>query len=207
MVRNISRLAFAFIVAVSLSGVAFAHEHENRGVHTAFQYGYQNGYLDGFRHGREDRRAQVGFSIESRDYDSAMRGYESYMGNEHRYRSGYRRGYRAGYNDGYHGRSARFAGPSDEPPYGGESGYDWRDGHGQRSVAFRVGYEDGLIVGGKDRRKNKDFRPSKHERYEDADHGYSHDYGSKKEYKREYREGFMAGYQRGYGNFPGASYR
>lgn len=206
MVRQVTKLALAFIVAASLSGLGFAHEHEHGAKQSALQYGYYNGYQDGFLHGREDRRARVGYSFVSRDYDSAMRGYESYMGSKHEYREGYRRGYRAGYNDGYHGHRARFTGlPEEEPFYNGEGGgRDLKNGYGRRSVAFRVGYQDGLIAGGKDRRKHKDFRPSKHDRYEDADHGYSHDYGDKKEYKREYREGYLAGYQRGYGDLQGA---
>lgn len=202
MVKRLTRLVLAFMVAASLSGLAFGHEHG--GMQTALQYGYHKGYLDGFQHGREDRRAGVGYDLRSRDYDDAMRGYESYMGGADQYRNGYRDGYLAGYNDGFHGREARAMGPLNEPTYGGDRDeYSSRAPYGQRSVAFRVGYEDGLIDGGKDRRKNKDFRPSKHDRYEDADHGYSHEYGSKKEYKREYREGYLAGYQRGYGDFQG----
>lgn len=214
MAKRIAWLALAFVVAASLSGLGFAHEHEhakeNRGLHTPLQYGYHNGYLDGFQHGREDRQAGVGYSFVSRDYDNAMGGYEPYMGSSHEYREGYRKGYRAGYNDGFHGRNARFVVPSDDGGYGREAQYPGdRDYYGpevpggrHRSVAFRVGYQDGLIDGGKDWRKHKDFRPSKHDRYEDADHGYRHDYGNKKEYKREYREGYLAGYQRGYGDRP-----
>lgn len=208
MVRQITRLAVVLIATVSLCGPAFAHEHEDRGMQGPLQYGYQNGYLDGFQHGVEDLRAGVGYSYESRDYDSAMRGYESYMGSDRQYRDGYREGYRAGYNDGYHGRSARFIDPSDQAYYSGDRrDYERGDAYDHQSVAFRIGYEDGLIDGGKDRRKHKDFQPSKHDRYEDADHGYSHDYGNKKEYKREYREGYVAGYQRGYRDVEGALYR
>jgi hypothetical protein len=218
MAKQITRVALAFVVAASLSGLGFAREHEhaqeNRGMQTPLQYGYHNGYLDGFQHGREDRQAGVGYSFVSRDYDNAMRGYDSYMGSDHEYREGYREGYRAGYNDGFHGRSARFMGPSDDDAYGQEAQYRGDGDHygpgvasGSGSVASRVGYEDGLIDGGKDRRKHKDFRPSKHDRYKDADHGYSHDYGNKKDYKREYREGYLSGYQRGFGDLQGARIR
>lgn len=200
MLKRLSTLSLAGIVVVSLCGISVAHEHDNNsGQHSAIQYGYHNGYIDGFAHGREDRQARVGYDFESRDYDSAMRGYEPYMGNEGEYRNGYRDGYIAGYNDGFRGHGARFEGAYEVPPYNGDND-DYRSGNrfNQTDVAFRVGYEDGLIQGGKDRRGNKNFQPSKHDRYEDADHGYSSDYGTKKEYKREYREGYLDGYQKGY---------
>jgi hypothetical protein len=41
----------------------------------------------------------------------------------------------------------------------------------------------------------KDYRPEKHDSYEDADHGYRKNYGSKDSYKGEYRKGFLRGYQ------------
>ena len=204
MLKLLSRVSLACIVALSLSGLAMAHEHDDQASHSAIQYGYRNGYADGFQHGQEDNRAGVGYNFRSRDYDHGMRGYESYMGSHDRYREGYRNGYQAGYTDGFHGRRARYYGTSSEPPSSRDGDdYGSRNPEGRRSVGFRIGYQDGLIAGGKDRRHNKKFRPSKHDRYEDADHGYRHEYGSKREYKREYKEGFLAGYQRGYGQFQG----
>jgi hypothetical protein len=204
MLRLLTRLSLACMVALSLSGLAVAHERDDHGPRGAVQYGYHNGYLDGFQHGREDSGARVGYEFESRDYDSAMRGYESYMGSEEQYRNGYREGYATGYDDGYYGRDTRFGDRSSELPYNGEAyGYGQRPAEGPHSVAFQVGYKDGLIEGGKDRRHNKNFQPEKHDRYKDGDQGYTHDYGSKKDYKREFREGYMAGYQRGYGDLEG----
>lgn len=204
MLKLLSRVGLACIVAISLSGLAMAHEHDDHASHSAIQYGYRNGYVDGFQHGREDRRAGVGYDFRSRDYDHGMRGYESYMGSRHLYRQGYRNGYQAGYADGFHGHRERYFVSSNEPPYNeNRDGYGSRNPYGHHSVGFRIGYQDGLIAGGKDRRHNKKFRPTKHDKYEDADHGYRHDYGTKKEYKSEYREGFLAGYQRGYGEFQG----
>lgn len=206
MSRQLTKLALALIVAVSLTGVAVAHEHnyDNGALRSANEYGYRNGYQDGFQRGREDRRAGAGYNFRSRDYDHAMSGYESYMGNKHQYRDGYRRGYVAGYNDGFRGHEGRYMGSFRQRPYGDTMpGYESRPSYGRRSVAFQIGYRDGLIAGGKDRRENKKFRPTKHDRYEDADHGYTHEYGKKKDYKRQYREGFVAGYERGYGDLPG----
>lgn len=204
MRKQLLRLSLACVVAAALSGLAAAHEHDDRTPHGAVEYGFRNGYLDGFQHGAEDRGAQAGYDFQSRDYQSATIGYEPYMGSEELYRNNYRQGYVAGYDDGYYGRGSRFQGQPADPRYQGEAyGYDAGPGYGHRSVAFQVGYRDGLIEGGKDRRKNKDFRPEKHDQYEDASHGYSHEYGSKQEYKREYREGFLAGYQHGYGDTQG----
>jgi hypothetical protein len=208
MIRIFSRISLACMMAVSLSGLAMAHGRARGGPHSAFQYGSQNGYVDGFQHGREDRQARVGYSFETRDFDDAMRGYEPYMGSRDRYQDGYQNGYRAGYDDGFHARRAQNEEAYNDarnPAYGDDDDSGRADG--RRSVGFRVGYQDGLIDGEKDLRHNKDFRPSKHDGYKDGDHGYSHDCGAKKEYKREYREGYMAGYQRGYRSLPGAPNR
>lgn len=208
MIRLFSRISLVCIVVVSLSGLAVAHERDQRDSRGAAQFGYQNGYVDGFQRGREDLQAGVGYSYVSRDYDNALRGYESYMGRRERYEDGYRNGYREGYDDGFHNRRAQHEeayNDSHSPRYQGD---DHSEGaYGQRSVAFRVGYQDGLIAGEKDHRHNKNFRPSKHDRYEDADHGYRHEHGSKKEYKSGYREGYLARYQRGYNAFQGAGNR
>lgn len=203
MLRRLTRLSLAFIVFASLTGLIVAHG--NSDLRSATQYGYRNGYADGFQRGREDRQARERYDFHGPAYDNAMRGYESYMGSREEYREGYRKGYVAGYNDGFHDYEARFAGPNGSGPYdqgndGPVPAYEPRPGHGQRNLAFQIGYRDGLIVGRKDRSKNKKFRPTKNDKYEDADHGFDHHYGSKKEYKREYREGFVAGYERGYGS-------
>ncbi|HEX5413995.1 MAG TPA: hypothetical protein VFZ27_19310 [Terriglobia bacterium] len=200
MVKQLIRLSFACVVALSLCGVASAHQRYDQGPQGANAYGFRNGYLDGFQHGSEDRGAQVDFNMESRDYDSAMRGYDPYMGNQELYRNGYRQGYAAGYNDGYYGRESRFEGRAGSPPYPSGEAYEEHQGprYGPANAAFQTGFNDGVIQGEKDRRKHKDFRPEKNDRYEDADHGYSHDFGPKQLYKRQYREGFMAGYQHGY---------
>lgn len=199
MFRQITRLSLVFIVFACLTGLAVAQD--NGDLSGPAQSGFRNGYADGFQQGREDLRAGEAYNFHGRDYDNAMRGYESYMGSRDEYREGYRRGYVTGYSDGYRGRESHFAEPSGPPPYRRHDDDDYGPGpgYGRRSVAFQTGFRDGMIAGGKDRDHNKQFRPTKNDKYEDADHGYSHDLGSKKEYKREYRDGFMAGYQRGFG--------
>lgn len=200
MFRQLTRLSLALIVFTSLTGLVVAQG--NGDLRSAAQYGFRNGYADGFQHGREDLQAAQGYDFHGRDYDNAMRGYESYMGSRDEYREGYRREYVAGYNDGYRGHESYFADPSGPLTYDHHDNDDYgpSPGYGHRSVAFQIGFRDGMIAGGKDRSENKKFRPTKNDKYEDADHGFTHDYGSKKEYKREYRDGFVAGYERGYGS-------
>ena len=66
---------------------------------------------------------------------------------------------------------------------------------GYSDVALDTGYRDGLSAAQKDLRERKDYRPEKHDSYEDGDHGYHKNYGDKKLYKDEYRKGFLRGYQ------------
>ena len=207
MFRQLTRLGLAFLVFASLTGLSVAQGSSDPRV--ANHYGYRTGYADGFQQGREDRQTGKSYDFHSGDYDNAMRGYQSYMGSREGYKEGYRRGFVAGYNDGFRGHGARFMDPYGSSPrnnYGDQDDYDPAPAYGpapgydHQSEAFRIGYRDGMIAGGKDRSKNKKFRPTKNDKYEDADHGYTHDYGNKKEYKREYRDGFVAGYERGYGS-------
>jgi hypothetical protein len=44
-------------------------------------------------------------------------------------------------------------------------------------------------------RQRKDFKPEKHEAYEDGKHGYRKEYGDKKLYIEQYRKGFLRGYE------------
>ena len=62
-------------------------------------------------------------------------------------------------------------------------------------MATDIGYRDGLSAGQNDLRNRKQYRPEKHDAYEDADHGYRKDYGDKNRYKEQYRKGFMRGYE------------
>src|SRR6266403_623821 len=120
---------------------------------------------------------------------------------EHGYQHGYRDGYKSGYEDGYNNRRLR------SDIYGLNDTYDPdrvprsdRDAEGYPNwsygdVAFDTGYRDGLGAGQKDLRERKDYRPEKHDSYEDADHGYRKSFGTKDQYKEQYRKGFLRGYQ------------
>lgn len=67
-----------------------------------YRIAYDNGYRDGYRHGREDRIREVGYDYDhSSQYRDALRGYRSEYGDRDFYRRAYRDGYRRGYDDGY----------------------------------------------------------------------------------------------------------
>jgi|KBSMisStandDraft_5_1062788.scaffolds.fasta_scaffold818277_1 hypothetical protein len=84
--------------------------------------------------------------------------------------------------------SPRLAYPDRGYPYDSEA----------RTVPYEQGFKDGRDKGRDDRSDDKRFDPTRHGRYESADHGYDKRYGSKDEYRDTYREGFRAGYAEGY---------
>lgn len=129
------------------------------------------------RYGYDSRQAQHEQAELQRD--AARCGYDLYGNRD--YRNGDDGRYRypnPGYDDGYDG------------------GYD--RGYGNYNPAFDNGYRDGMMMGQRDSQRNKAFRPSKNDWYEDADRGYNRNYGDKNFYKREYRMGFQQGYSEGY---------
>jgi flagellar biosynthesis/type III secretory pathway protein FliH len=167
----------------------------------AREHGYQHGYRDGLRQGRADLQSNASLSFESDDYRRADLGYEEYMGPRPDFQRGYRDGFRAGYEDGYKNRTLR------SEVYGLREPYDpdrvprndedarYYPNWGYADVAFDTGYRDGLSAGGNDFRERKDYRPEKHDSYEDGDHGYRKSYGTKEHYKEQYRKGFLRGYE------------
>ncbi len=201
MLRNSKTLVLVLALALGLCGLGLAHAQQ--GPFDARQQGYQNGYRDGFDHGRQDREFRESYNLQNQDFRHADRGYDRYMGSRDSYRDGYRDGYRSGYDDGYYGREGRFNqsygaygddhsyrrgdGDRDDHYFGGESGY--------HDLAFETGYQDGLEAARKDWRKHNAYRPEKHDNYEDASHGYHDSYGPKNLYKQHYRQGFLRGYE------------
>jgi hypothetical protein len=67
-----------------------------------------------------------------------------------------------------------------------------------RTAPYEQGFKDGRDKGRDDRSDDKRFDPTRHGRYESADHGYEKRYGDKDVYRTTYREGFRAGYAEGY---------
>jgi hypothetical protein len=76
----------------------------------------------------------------------------------------------------------------------------YRDG---MRVAQQFGWRDGSEVAREDMWRGKPFNPNPRGRYDDADHGYRHEFGSKREYRERYSEAYSEGYER---TFRGRSY-
>jgi hypothetical protein len=201
MAKRITYMGTLLLSLLFLASVAAAQDNYG-GAANSRDHGYQHGYRDGLRQGRADLNANARPSYETEDYRHADLGYEEYMGDRHEFQTGYRNGYKDGYDDGYNNRRPRW------DRYGIEESYDpdarsprpdpeadryarW----GYSDVAFDTGYRDGLSAAQKDLRERKEYRPEKHDSYEDADHGYHKSYGAKNLYKDEYRKGFLRGYQ------------
>lgn len=191
MIRRIQIAGLVSVLAVTLAGIAQAREHHDR--HGAQPYAYQHGYRDGFDHGQRDVSQGRRYHLKSDDFEDADRGYRDDMGSRDEYREEYRNGYRAGYDDAFNGRGGRYDSDSPQGYSPGGQGY-----YPNGDVASQLGYRDGMIDGRNDLAHNKPFRPDKHDRFEDADHGYRHDYGDKRAYKQEYRQAYTQGYQEAY---------
>jgi hypothetical protein len=207
MGRNLKTATIAFALALFLLPMApalMAQEYGQQGAMNQQQIANNNGYRDGFDHGRFDRTNGNRYDFHNRDYHRADRGYVRGMGNHDDYQNAYRHGYRLGYNDGFNGR--RYQGEEPEgnynsaPPYaehGGDNdaGNSYGKDYRQNDVAFEIGFRDGRQAAEKDLSHNNRFRPTKHDKYEDASHGYRKSYGDKQSYKNHYRQGFLRGYQ------------
>jgi len=192
----IAVLALIFFTA----GVSYAQGNYGGSV-DAREHGYQHGYRDGVRQGRADLNANTRPSYNSQDYRNADLGYEPYMGERDDFRKGYREGYKTGYDDGYSGKQIRSnvyglnddRYDPDQVPRG-DQGDDAYSRWNYSDVALDTGYRDGLSAGQKDWRDRKEYRPEKHDSFEDANHGYHKSYGDKSLYKEQYRKGFLRGY-------------
>jgi hypothetical protein len=214
--KSSKAILLAIAMVIGLGTVAVAHdEHQDNNRRwgrdrnaDAIEYGYHNGYRDGFRHGQNDRSRRAGYDRRDNNYRRADNGYQSYMGPRGQYRKGYRDGYGEGYDDAYYGRRARSSGT-----YGRNGEWSvWdrdRDGDIDRNDrwgrangnAEKFGYEDGRQAGQRDRQGRHSYRPTVWEAYKDADHGMSSSsgYRSSDDYKREYRRAFIEGYDQAYG--------
>ncbi len=187
-------------LSVSLAGMALAHQRDD--MTAAERQGYDMGYQDGFTHGRDDQARHESFDYNCADYQRADHGYSPDMGDIADFRIGYREGYRPGYEDGYSGRPAR-----EQADGLHERDFDRRECCGNDhsyterpaapyDVGFDVGFRDGAEAARKDIAHGKGFRPTNHDEYSDASHGYNkHLHGDKKSYKIRYRQGFVRGYE------------
>lgn len=188
----------ASVVAVTLMISVFAladdDDYSRRGNSSqAHQYGFQNGYQDGVRHGQHEARENDPRDFQSRDWQSASRGYQAWMGPFAVFQDGYRDGYRQGYQSAFnHLWGPRGDGDRDDyRPTGYEN-------FSRGNVGYNYGLQDGILAGREDSIRGKQFNPnprgSNH-----ADRGYIREYGDKNVYRAQYSEGYRAGYQRTYG--------
>ena len=67
--------------------------------------------------------------------------------------------------------------------------------------AYDRGYREGLEEGRNDARRGRDFAPSRHSEYRDADDGYHRHDGDREFYRRVYRRGFEVGYRESFDRF------
>ena len=198
---GIALLALFFSAAMAVTQAVAQDAGVYAGSMDARQHGYQHGYRDGLRQGRADLANNTSPNYDSEDYRRADLGYEDYMGPHADFERGYRDGYKDGYDDGYKNRAIR------SDVYGLRDNYDpdraprtdedarYYTNWGYSDVAFDSGYRDGLSAGRKDFSERKDYRPEKHDSYEDGDHGYRKSFGTKEQYKEQYRKGFLRGYE------------
>jgi hypothetical protein len=66
------------------------------------------------------------------------------------------------------------------------------------SVAADQGYSDGYDKGIEDVDRKREFDPTRHSWYKNADRGYESEYGTRAEYGNAYRDGFRDGYEAGF---------
>jgi hypothetical protein len=203
MMRQMRMAVFAVAVTVVLSGFALAQRdadddgyYSQRGYGQAQQYGYQSGYRDGYSNGQHEGRERDPNDFQTPDWRQATRGYQSWMGPVQVFQNGYRDGYRSGFQAGFRSVNRGWGdGDRDDirPIYDG--GRYPLGNWGRGNVAYDFGYQDGALVAREDIAKNKPYNPNPRGPYDDQDHGYRSEYGSKDAYRAQYAGGYRAGYQ------------
>ena len=174
----------------------------------AHRHGYEHGYRDGFEYGVDVKSRGGSLDFRTDAYRDAIRGYDPAFGSREAFSQGYREGYQSGAEDGFNGSISRL-----EQTYSyTDRGFDpdrnredrtvtiYTERHwGYQDVAGDVGYRDGVNAGLHDYREHHSYRPSEHDAWKDADHGYSSAFGAKEAYKQAYRAAYEAGYRDGFG--------
>ena len=184
MKRTITLTSCAVALTLIMSGVALARDDDDdyyrRGnAEQARNYGYQNGYNDGAKHGRHEGREHDANDYHPPDWERATHGYKSWMGPVDSYRRGYQEGFENGFRDAYRNTAQS-------------------DGYRENYEAYRFGYDDGATAARSDLELRKPYNSKPRGRYDDRDHGYRRGYGSKDRYKDEYTNGYRAGYDANY---------
>ncbi|MGI8782368.1 MAG: hypothetical protein ACR2L2_01780 [Acidobacteriota bacterium] len=206
-------VALALLLGV-FSVSALAHDGDKG---RASEYGREQGYEDGVRHGREDDQRGSGYDLKSDEYKKAERGYRKEYGSKGDYKKGYKQGYEQGYSEGYRGgysQQSRIPGSERRDRDRRDRDDDYRrdrddddrrdrdrNRRGTRADDFgaRQGEQDGYLKGREDRDRNRDFDVERHSDYRKADRGYKREFGDKEDYRDGYRQGFRRTYDDGYG--------
>ncbi len=181
-------------LAMVMSGAALAHDGDDDDYYRAGNpaqarnYGYQNGYRDGAKHGRHEGRERDPNDYRTPDWRQATHGYRDWMGPMGWYQRGYQEGYENGFRDAYNNAT-----------WNDQRGNQWYGG-GQNgdNPGYRIGYEDGATAARGDVSVGKPYNSRPRGRYDDRDHGYRREYGSKDRYKDDYTAGYRAGYDANY---------
>lgn len=208
MARTMRMTALAVTLLLGLSGMALAQRdyddddgyYRGGDQNQARQYGYQNGYRDGVARGREEGSENDPFDYRNPDGRQSLRGYQNWMGPAGAFQRGYQEGYRMGFRSGYESLGHRRGdGDYDRDDRGGWWG-NGRNADYRRfgNPAYNTGFQDGAYMAREDIRLGKNFNSSPRWRYEDRDHGYRSEYGSRDRYKRVYSDGYRAGYEANY---------
>jgi hypothetical protein len=199
MITPIKKFAMVFAALLFVAGIVAAQDYYGGAVN-AKEHGYQHGYREGLRQGRADLVNNVAHSPEAAEGYRHMEGFDSRFGAREEFEEGYRSGFKDGYDDGYYNKPIR------QNIYRLSESYDPDRVHVDvdanqyanwtyQDVATDTGYRDGLQAGLSDMRLGRDFRPEKHEAYENGKHGYRHEYGDKGLYVEQYRKAFLRGYE------------
>jgi hypothetical protein len=204
MLRAMRMAACAVAVTVAMSGLAAAQYgrdndndgyYRNDGANQARRYGYEKGYNDGVSKGRHEGREHDPNDYHTPSRHQATRGYKSWMGEVGWYQRGYQEGYSNGFRSGYES----VAGWQGNRNWGrGAYGFYGSRGHDRynsRNAASQFGFEDGAAVARADLQNGKPYNSRPRGRFDDRDHGYQREYGSKDEYKAEYAQAYTEGYE------------
>ena len=199
MMRTIKMALCALTATLALSGFALAQRDwdDNNGYYRqdygdqAQQYGYQNGYNEGVQKGRHEGRERDPYDYRDPSGRQARRGYQRWMGPVEVYQRAYQQGYRNGFQSGYAEYSRN--------GYNGYRGNGWQDGGWQNGydgdgVAYRFGQQDGAQAAQEDIYNRKGYNSNPRGRFEDRDHGFRREFGSRERYRDQYGSGYRAGY-------------
>ncbi len=208
--RRLGLAILALAVAVGFSSLAVAQRDDDdygpyassrANPRQAHDYGYQNGYRDGLRKGRHEGRENYPDDFRSEEWRNASNGYESWMGPFGAFRDGYRDGYRDGFRAGF--QRVQGGDYDDDAYYPGQPPYRVPVNNNPRwyggNTGYSVGYRDGSSVAREDLANGKPYNPNPRGRYDDEDHGYRSEYGSKSAYKSQYASGYRDGYASAFG--------